>query len=40
VSAESRRVFVGRIRYGFVARVGRIKGVACGSEVKAENKSR
>jgi len=39
VSSENRRVFVGRIRYPAVARVGRIKGVSCGSEIKAENKS-
>jgi len=39
VSSDSRRVFVGRIKYPVIARVGRIKGVSCGSEIKTENKS-
>jgi hypothetical protein len=38
VEAEVRRVFVGRIKYPFIARVGRIKGVSSGSEVEVENK--
>lgn len=40
MSAEARKVFVGRVRYGFVARVGRVKGVGYGREVEAENKGR
>jgi hypothetical protein len=39
VSSEEKRVFVGRIRHFIVGRVGRIKGVYYGGEVKAENKS-
>ena len=38
MEAEARRVFVGRIKYLFIARVGRIKGVSCGSQVEVENK--
>jgi len=32
----SRRVYVGRIRFRVVARVGRIKGARYGGEAKAE----
>jgi hypothetical protein len=39
VSVETRRVFISRIKYAFIARVGRIKGVICGSKVNTENKS-
>jgi hypothetical protein len=39
MSGETRRVFVGRIRYPYVARVGRIKGVDYGCKAKAEDKS-
>jgi hypothetical protein len=39
VSLEEKKVFVGRIRHFTVARVGRIKGVYYGSEVKAKDKS-
>lgn len=38
MSVETRRVFVGRIKYVFIARVGRIKGVGFGGKIEAENK--
>lgn len=38
MGVENRRVFVGRVRYASVARVGRVKGVSYGCEAKAEDK--
>ena len=38
--SEARRIFVGRIKYPFIARVGRIKGVSSGGEVEAEGEGR
>ena len=40
MKGEARRVFVGRIKYPFIARVGRIKGVSSGGEVEAEGEGR
>jgi len=39
VSSEKIRVFVGKIKSKYIARVGRIKGVWLGSEIKIKSES-
>jgi len=39
MSVENKKVFIGRIRYKSIARIGRIKGAVYGGETETKNKS-
>ncbi len=37
---KSKKIFVGRIRFNVIARIGRIKGVEYGSKIEAKDTNR